>query len=58
MFEKSKLSSLVSSCPFARVPEELDSMLQLLEAENPFAHVMREDPSMVRPHANPGSACF
>lgn len=27
-----------------RVPEELDSMLQLLEAENPNANAMREDP--------------
>jgi hypothetical protein len=28
-----------------RVPEELDAMLQLLEAENPYASAMREDPS-------------
>eukprot|EP00282_Hemiselmis_andersenii_P016395 CAMPEP_0114123072 /NCGR_PEP_ID=MMETSP0043_2-20121206/8029_1 /TAXON_ID=464988 /ORGANISM="Hemiselmis andersenii, Strain CCMP644" /LENGTH=333 /DNA_ID=CAMNT_0001215821 /DNA_START=223 /DNA_END=1220 /DNA_ORIENTATION=+ len=28
-----------------RVPEELDSALQLLEAENPMAALMREDPS-------------
>eukprot|EP00961_Rhodomonas_salina_P151634 2041077-Rhodomonas_salina.1 len=28
-----------------RLPEELDSMMQLLEAENAFAQHMREDPS-------------